>query len=66
MASALSIVETALGKSGQSIDGSLDSFFNAFANLAEDPTSANARRLFDAVERHDHGVGEAHDLVDAD
>jgi flagellar hook-associated protein 1 FlgK len=44
VASALSIVETALGKSGKSIDGALDSFFNSFANLAEDPTSANARR----------------------
>jgi flagellar hook-associated protein 1 FlgK len=44
VASALSIVETALGKSGQSLDATLDSFFNSFANLAEDPTSANARR----------------------
>jgi flagellar hook-associated protein 1 FlgK len=44
VASALSIVETALGKSGKSLDASLDTFFNSFANLAEDPTSANARR----------------------
>lgn len=44
VASALSIAETALGRAGQSIDASLDSFFNSFATLAEDPTSANARQ----------------------
>lgn len=44
VASALSIVETALGKSGASLDANLERFFDSFANLAQDPTSANARR----------------------
>jgi len=44
LASALSIVETALGKPGQSIDGNLTSFFDSFAKLAEDPVSAPARQ----------------------
>jgi flagellar hook-associated protein 1 FlgK len=44
VASALSVVESALGRPGTSIDAALDTFFNSFASLAEDPTSSNARR----------------------
>lgn len=44
VASALAIVETALGQSGASLDANLERFFDSFANLSEDPTSANARR----------------------
>jgi flagellar hook-associated protein 1 FlgK len=44
MADQLSAVESALGEAGSSIDGSLDSFFGAFSDLSQDPTSAVARR----------------------
>lgn len=44
VASALSVVESALGRPGDSIDARLDAFFNAFAGLAEDPTSATVRQ----------------------
>ena len=44
VASALGIVEVALGRPGHSLDANLEEFFDAFANLSQDPTSANARR----------------------
>jgi len=44
VADSLSVVETNLGKVGESLDQRLDAFFNAFADLAENPTSAVARR----------------------
>ena len=44
VASGLSIVETALGTAGKSIDGDLDSFFSSFATLSQDPTSSPARQ----------------------
>ncbi len=37
------VVELSLGKAGQSIDANLSAFFDAFATLAEEPTSAIAR-----------------------
>ena len=40
VADSLSVVETNLGKVGESLDQQLDAFFNAFADLAENPTSA--------------------------
>jgi flagellar hook-associated protein 1 FlgK len=43
MADALSRIETALGQPGKSIDASLTNFFNAFSQLAQDPTSGVAR-----------------------
>lgn len=43
IAEQLSIVETSLGLPGQSIDASMDRFFSAFANLADEPVSAVAR-----------------------
>ena len=43
MANSLSVVETALGTTGSSIDGNLSAFFNAFGALASDPTSATLR-----------------------
>jgi flagellar hook-associated protein 1 FlgK len=43
MLSSLSLVQGALGEPGMSLDASLESFFNAFANLAEDPASAVMR-----------------------
>jgi flagellar hook-associated protein 1 FlgK len=44
IADTLQVVQAALGKSGQSIDGELAAFFDAFALLAEDPTSATSRQ----------------------
>jgi flagellar hook-associated protein 1 FlgK len=44
MADSLAIVETALGDPGSSIDGKLTEFFDSFATLADDPTSATARQ----------------------
>jgi flagellar hook-associated protein 1 FlgK len=43
LASALGIVESGLGRPGESIDARLDDFFTAFAGLADDPTSASQR-----------------------
>jgi flagellar hook-associated protein 1 FlgK len=43
MAGSLSLVQSALGQSGSSLDANLEAFFNAFANLAEDPASAVSR-----------------------
>jgi flagellar hook-associated protein 1 len=43
VASSLAVVETSLGTPGQSIDARLSAFFNAFANLAQDPTSSVSR-----------------------
>jgi flagellar hook-associated protein 1 FlgK len=40
----LSVVEVAIGAPGTSIDGALDDFFDAFAGLADDPTSLTARQ----------------------
>ena len=44
MADALSLAEVALGATGSSVDGALADFFDAFAELAEAPTSATARQ----------------------
>ncbi len=44
IADGLSIVEVALGKPGESIDGRLSALFDAFANLAEAPLSMTARQ----------------------
>jgi flagellar hook-associated protein 1 FlgK len=44
MADSLSQIETALGKPGASIDASLTQFYNAFSQLAQDPTSGVARQ----------------------
>ena len=43
MADALSLAEVALGATGSSVDGALADFFDAFAELAEAPTSTTAR-----------------------
>jgi flagellar hook-associated protein 1 len=43
IASSLAVVESSLGKPGQSIDGALSAFFNSFATLAQDPTSSISR-----------------------
>jgi flagellar hook-associated protein 1 FlgK len=43
VATSLSVVETTLGDPGQSIDGQLTAFFNAFSALSQDPTSAVVR-----------------------
>jgi flagellar hook-associated protein 1 len=43
IADGLAVVETSLGEVGSSIDGRLTAFFDAFAALASDPTSAVAR-----------------------
>jgi flagellar hook-associated protein 1 len=44
MAEALSVIETTLGKAGQSIDERLSKLFDAFASLSEAPTSPVARQ----------------------
>jgi flagellar hook-associated protein 1 len=44
VADGLSVIEAALGGSGQSVDGALADFFNAFSTLADNPTSATARQ----------------------
>ena len=44
LAEALSVVETAVGLPGSSIDASLAEFFDAMGRLASDPTSAIARQ----------------------
>lgn len=43
MADALAVVEVSLGTTGQSLDGRLTAFFDAFSALASDPTSMAAR-----------------------
>jgi len=44
MADSLSQVETALGQPGSSVDASLTRFFDAFSQLASDPTSGVTRQ----------------------
>jgi len=44
IADSLRLVEVALGDPGSSIDGKLTEFFDSFATLADDPTSATARQ----------------------
>ena len=44
VADALGVVETVLGAPGQSLDGDLARFFDAFARLAEDPSGSTARQ----------------------
>lgn len=44
VAEVLAIVETALGKPGESIDASMNELFDAFGRLAADPTSAVERQ----------------------
>jgi len=44
VADALGVVETALGQPGAALDAQLDTFFSAFAELSENPTSSVARR----------------------
>lgn len=43
VAGSLSLIEAGLGAPGRSIDGKLTAFFDAFAHLADDPTSSTAR-----------------------
>lgn len=43
MASALTVIETSLGTTGKSIDGSLSALFTAFSTLSVDPQSSVAR-----------------------
>jgi flagellar hook-associated protein 1 FlgK len=44
VADVLSVVEVALGKPGESIDGAFDRFFDAFAALSQNPSSPVARQ----------------------
>ncbi len=44
VANALSVVEVALGDAGASLDQKMTAFFDSFARLSEDPTSATARQ----------------------
>ena len=56
MAEALSVVEAALGLPGQSIDGKLEKYFDAWADLTGMPTSASHR---DAVLIQGEGLAGA-------
>src|SRR5256885_2118633 len=42
ISNSLSVIETALGAPGESIDQTLNAFFDAFSTLAQDPTSPNS------------------------
>jgi flagellar hook-associated protein 1 len=44
VADSLGVIEAALGESGNSVDGALADFFDAFATLSETPTSSTARQ----------------------
>ena len=44
VADALSIVEVALGKPGESIDAAMNRYFDAFATLSQSPSSSVARQ----------------------
>jgi flagellar hook-associated protein 1 FlgK len=44
MADSLSKIEAALGRPGSAVDSNLTKFFNAFSQLAQDPTSSVARQ----------------------
>jgi flagellar hook-associated protein 1 len=44
IADSLAVVETSLGAAGTSVDQGLTAFFDAFATLAQDPTSSIARQ----------------------
>jgi flagellar hook-associated protein 1 FlgK len=44
IADSLSVVQTALGTAGESVDARLTAFFDAFSTLATDPTSSSARQ----------------------
>ena len=44
VADALAVVESSLGRTGDTLDARLNEFFDAFADLSESPTSAVARR----------------------
>jgi flagellar hook-associated protein 1 len=44
LADTLSVVESALGSSGSSVDASLTAFFNAWSDLSQDPTSSTMRQ----------------------
>lgn len=44
IADSLSMVEVALGSPGKSLDANLTAFFDSFATLADDPTSATGRQ----------------------
>jgi flagellar hook-associated protein 1 FlgK len=44
IADALSVVEVALGKPGQSIDAAMNRYFDAFASLSQSPSSSVARQ----------------------
>jgi flagellar hook-associated protein 1 FlgK len=44
IANVLAVVETAIGKPGESIDAAMDELFDSFSRLAADPTSAIERQ----------------------
>jgi flagellar hook-associated protein 1 len=44
VADALSVIEVALGKPGESIDAALNRYFDAFASLSQSPSSSVARQ----------------------
>jgi flagellar hook-associated protein 1 len=44
LADTLSVVEAAIGSSGSSLDSSINDFFDAWSNLAQDPTSSTMRQ----------------------
>lgn len=67
IADSLSVVETGIGLPGASLDGTLTAFFDAFAQLADDPTSSTARlgvlREGDAIAQAFHGLAGQFDTA---
>jgi flagellar hook-associated protein 1 FlgK len=62
IAGVLAMVETALGASGESIDGAMNALFDAFGSLAADPTSAVERQQ--TVRQASTLATAFHDMVD--
>ena len=62
IAGVLAVVETAIGKPGESIDRALNNLFDAFGRLAADPTSAIERQQ--TVQQGSELAGAFRDMVD--
>jgi flagellar hook-associated protein 1 FlgK len=58
----LGVVEVALGAAGESLDGRLDDFFDAWAGLADAPTSVTARQ--EVVGQGQSLAAAFHDMFD--
>lgn len=70
IADSLSVIEIGIGLPGASLDGTLTAFFDAFAQLADDPTSSTARlgvlREGDAIVQAFHRLASQFDAARRD